>query len=254
MVTTDLHGFTFNHFLVTIITLACIVPMVTNAAPLPGYQEKWRNPCEIPSPTFEPYETTNAQKSSVLQDLLLNLQVAENVISDLKMEYRTHRVAGRVSNGSCVSSLENNLDNVYRHVDGFPDLAPYFLSRNFLAICENISTTFLHDYKILVPVMIFLEETIEEDYQNNNATYFYQLTELHNALKGVMCKFHQIEQRCGAEEQTLDATELIHNYKVSPNYDPRERDYLLIRDTGVLVRALHGRYDNCLTLFRKISS
>ncbi|XP_033757502.1 uncharacterized protein LOC117339900 [Pecten maximus] len=244
-------GFTASYFTLAIIKLACIYPVMMEAAPISGYKGSWRNPCNEATPSFEPYNTTNENKAHVLQVVLIQLEEAKIVADNLKHEYRTHRVANQVSDGPCVSGFEDNLDNVYRHVDGFPDLSQYFVQRNTIAICDNISATFLDDYRTLVQVMIFLEETIEEEYTQNNRIYEHQLLELHGSIKGIMCNFHFVEQRCGLEEQHLNATEMIDQYKASP---VSERDYLLIRDIAVLVRALHARYNTCNILLSRGST
>ncbi|XP_060063614.1 uncharacterized protein LOC132544064 [Ylistrum balloti] len=236
-----------SYLLVIVSFLVCLLSLVVETAPTPGYTGVWRNPCEDTTPSFEPYNTTNQEKSMVLSDINTNLNEAENIATDIKNEYRLHRVASQVSNETCVSNFEDNLDNIYLHVPGFPDLSTYFVGSDAIAICANISAALLHDYKNLVRVMIYLEETIQEEHDES---YEQQLKNLHDAIKGVMCKFHVLEQPCGLEEQGLNVTDIIKQYKVSRQ---NERDYLLIRDTIILMRGLHKRYNTCNALYSKTS-
>ncbi|XP_069140138.1 uncharacterized protein [Argopecten irradians] len=190
---------------------------------------------------------TLAQKIQTIGYILNELEVAILRTGNLRNGYRVDRVAGMVSSNS-FCSYGHDLDNLFKHVPGFPDMSLDF--GNILQLCNELSPSLLTDYEKLVKTMVYLEQTIGEENYYSAGQYTPDLEALHTSIKDAMCNFDRLESQCVPSQSSLNSTDLVRNYEQTTNDEERHiRDYLLVKDIHILLQGFWVKYNKCHILF-----
>ncbi|XP_021348594.1 uncharacterized protein LOC110447311 [Mizuhopecten yessoensis] len=181
----------------------------------------------------------------MVKSILTHFEEAMLRIGNLRNGYRADRVNGQTSTELC--SLDFDLDNIFKHVPRFPDMD--LVHGNILDLCSEISTPLLSDYEKMTSVMIFLEQTIREEDYYSGGQFTPDLGSMHDSIKQAMCLFQRLENRCIPSQSTRNSTDLLNNYEQTTAGKRYERDYLLVKDTHILLKGFWIKYNKCYELF-----